>query len=444
MERADLCVIGAGAGGLSVAAGAARFGLRVVLVERGRMGGDCLNTGCVPSKALLAAAKAGLGFPAAMARVRAAIAAIAPHDSQERFEALGCTVIRAPARFLDPRTVEAGGSRIRARRIVLATGSRPVVPAIPGLSGALTHETVWDLPALPGHLAILGGGPVGVELAQGFARLGARVTLLEQGPRLLPREEPDAAALVQAALEAAGVTIRTGTAAVAAEGATLRLSGGAVLEATHVLAATGRAPVTDGLALEAGNVAFDATGIRVDDGLRSVSNRRVLALGDAAGRGQFTHLAGWQAGVVIRRAVLGLPARATPAALPRVTYSDPECAQVGLTAAEAPGAAVSDAAFADTDRCVTDGVGPGRVRLVLGRRGRLLGCSIVGPGAGEMIGLPALAIARGLGARDLAGMILPYPTLSEAVKRAASRQLEPLVFSPPLRRWAWLVQRLLP
>ncbi|WP_207536915.1 dihydrolipoyl dehydrogenase family protein [Sabulicella rubraurantiaca] len=443
MQEADLCVVGAGSGGLSVAAGAARMGARVVLVERGAMGGECLNTGCVPSKALLSAAREGVAFSEAMARVRRAIAAIAPHDSEERFRGLGCEVIRASARFVSPREMEAGGRRIRARRFVLATGSRAVVPDIPGLAAPLTNETLFNLEALPGHLAILGGGPIGVEMAQGFRRLGAQVTLIERGPRLLLRDEPDTSALIQRGLEREGISIRLGEAPERAEGTRLHLPSGPV-EATHVLAAVGRVPVVDGLDLEAGGVAHDAKGITVDDGLRSVSNRRVFALGDVAGRGQWTHLAGWQAGIVLRRALFLLPARARPPALPSVTYCEPEAAQVGLTEDQAPGCTVQVAELARTDRGVTDGVTEGRVKLVLGRGGKMLGCSIVGPHAGEMIGLPTLAIARGLGARDLAGMILPYPTLSEALKRAAGQHFEPALFGPRTRSLVRLIQRWMP
>lgn len=441
----DVCVIGAGSGGLTVAAGAAQMGAAVVLVERAEMGGDCLNAGCVPSKSLLSAAKRGLPFPEAMAHVRRAIATVAPHDSQERFEGLGCTVIRAHARFVSGEEVEAGGRRIRARRFVIATGSRPVVPPVPGLADTpfLTNESVFRLRERPGHLAILGGGPIGCEMAQAFRRLGAEVTLVERD-RLLARDDPEAAEVIRAALRAEGVTILEGVEVRAVRpGPVLETTAGEVA-ATHLLVAAGRAAALDDLGLEAAGVARDARGGLVVDGELTTTNRRVLAVGDAAGFGQWTHLAGFQGGSAIRRALFGLPARALPAALPSVTYTDPELAQIGPTAAQCPGATVQKVPLSLNDRAVAEGTTAGFAKLVLGKRGRILGATIVAPHAGEQAGLWALAISKKMSAATVSGLVLPYPTLAEAGKRAAGQHLTPTLFGPWVRRAVGLVQRFLP
>lgn len=466
----DLCVVGAGSGGLSVAAGAAQMGASVVLVEGGEMGGDCLNYGCVPSKALIAAAKrahamgagadfgvapaaAQVDFAAVMAHVRDVIASIAPHDSQERFEGLGVHVIRDWARFVSPREVEAGGFAIRARRIVIATGSSPVVPPIPGLAEVpfLTNETVFDLDALPARLLVLGAGPIGVELGQAFRRLGSAVTLIEAGTALA-RDDPEAAAVVVAALRRDGVEVREGArvAAVDASGEGLRVTveGGETLAGSHLLVAAGRRPNLDRLDLAAGGVEATPAGVRVDAGLRSVSNRRVYAIGDVAGGLQFTHVAGYHAGLVIRSALFRLPAKAETRHIPRVTYADPELAQVGPTEAEARaalGARVSVARFpfAENDRARAERATAGFVKAIVGPRGRVLGATVVGTGAGEQIALWALAVSSGLKIGAVAGMVAPYPTLSEASKRAAGAHFAPRLFgSPWVRRAVRLLAKL--
>ena len=469
--RTDLCIIGAGSGGLSLAAGAVQMGARVVLVEAGEMGGDCLNHGCVPSKALIAVAEAahamGAGgafgvapveprvdFGAAKDHVARTIAAIAPHDSQERFEGLGVQVIRARARLVGRREVEAGGQIIRARRIVIATGSRPVLPDVPGLAQAPYHtnETIFAVRQRPFHLIVMGGGPIGVEMAQAHRRLGCRVTLIEAA-RPLAREEPELAAVVLAALEAEGVEILSGVgvAAVAGtEGAlNLTLTDGRRLAGSHLLVAAGRRPVLEDLGLEAAGVAHTAAGVTVTAGLRSVSNRRVYAIGDAAGQGQFTHLAGYHAGVVIRSALLALPAKVRTDHIPRATYSDPELAQVGLTEAEArarfgDAVEVTTAPFADNDRARALGRTAGLVKLVI-HRGRPVGVGIAGPMAGELIAPWSLMLASRLKLTAMAGTVLPYPTLAETGKRAVSAYFSPKLFDNTLvKRVVRLVQRLLP
>ena len=465
----DVCVIGAGSGGLSLAAGAVQMGARVVLIEGGEMGGDCLNHGCVPSKALLAAGAAaearrrgGMGllpelplvdFAAAKDHVASVIAAIAPHDSQERFEGLGVTVIRAMARFTGPREVEAGGNLIRARRFVIATGARPVLPSIDGIETVpvLTNETIFALRQPPAHLLILGGGPIGMEMAQAHRRLGCDVTLVEAA-QLLAREDPEAAAVVTAALQAEGVALRQGQVVVrlrpVPDGVEAVLADGEVIRAGHVLAATGRKPVLEGLGLDAAGVAYTAQGVSVGAGLRSTTNRRVYALGDAAGGAQFTHLAGAHAGVVIRQILLGLPAKA-PQKVPRVTYTDPELAQAGLTEAEARSAhgaalTVLRQPFADNDRARTEGRTAGFLKLMV-VRGRPVGATLVGPGAGEAIAFWQLALIARIRLSAIAGMILPYPTRAEIAKRASGAYFSARVFdNPALKRVVRLVQRLLP
>lgn len=450
MIRADLCVIGAGSGGLSVAAGAVQMGASVVLVEAGRMGGDCLNWGCVPSKALLSAAERGLGWAEAHAHVTATIAAIAPHDSVERFEGLGVTVVEGFARFVSPYEVAVGDTRIRARRFVLATGSAPLIPAIPGLDGVpyLTNETIFDLAAPPEHLLILGAGPVGLELALAHRRLGVAVTVVEAG-RALGREDPEAATLVVERLRAEGVEVleQTPVAGVSAAGNGVEVeAGGRRLAGSHLLLAAGRKPRVDGLGLELAGIGTGPRGVTVNPGLRT-SNRRVYAIGDVTGAG-FTHAAGYQAGVIVRSILFGLPAKAG-AAIPRVTYAEPELAQIGLTEAEARAAhgeslEVIHTDFAANDRALTGGETAGFLKLVV-HRGRPVGVTIVGADAGEQIALWALVFAGKVKLSTLASTVLPYPTRAEISKRAAGTYFSPRLFgNPTVKRVVRAVQRLLP
>jgi len=469
MIETDICVIGAGSGGLSVAAGAAQMGARVVLIEGHKMGGDCLNYGCVPSKALLAAGKAAAAQRRAFAGVAAGvpqidyagakdhvaqvIAHIEPHDSQERFEGLGVTVIRDWARFTGPREVQAGGQTIRARRFVIATGSRPFIPPIPGVHDVpfLTNETIFDLREAPGHLLVIGGGPIGLEMAQAHRRLGCRVRVIE-GASALGRDDPEAAALVLAKLRAEGVEIieqapvqRIGGRAGAIE---VEVAGGTLFLGTHLLVAVGRQPALDRLGLQAAGIETERGAVKVDDRLRS-TNRRVYAIGDAAGRGQFTHVAGYQAGVVIRALLFALPARARADHIPRVTYTDPELAQVGLTESEARarhGAALTvlRLGFDANDRALAEGHGEGLIKLMV-HKGRPVGVTIAGPGAGEMIGLWSLALANRLKLGAIAATVFPYPTLQELSKRIAGAYFTPKLFDNPLiKRVVRGVQRWIP
>lgn len=462
----DLCVIGAGSGGLSVAAGAVQMGASVVLIEKAAMGGDCLNTGCVPSKALLAAGHAAadvrragrFGVDASPVRIDAArvrghvadtIAAIEPHDSVERFEGLGVRVIQAAARFVGPTEVIAGDVRVQARRVVVATGSRAFVPPIPGLDAVpyLTNENIFDLDGLPDHLIVVGGGPIGVEMAQAHANLGCNVTVLEMAS-IMPKDDAELVAVVRERLVADGIDIREGikiaSVAKADAGVAVTVHDGdaeRVIEASHILIAAGRRATVDGLDLDAAGVRYSPHGIEVDSRLRT-SNKKVFAIGDVAGGMQFTHVAGYHAGIVIRNALFRLPAKARQDTIPWVTYTDPELASVGLSEAQArsqygDGIRVLTSAFADNDRARAEADTAGLLKAVTDAKGRILGCAIVGTGAGDLIAPWTLALENNLKIGALASTITPYPTRAEISKRAAGRFYTSKLFSDRTR---WLVR----
>jgi len=464
-RRPDLCVIGGGSGGLSVAAGAARLGAATVLVEAGEMGGDCLNVGCVPSKSLLAAGHAahaaadgepfgvrpvgapGIDAAAVRGHVRAVIDGIAPHDSQERFEGLGVTVLRTTARFVDAETVEAGGERIRARRFVVATGSRPAVPPIPGLDevGFLTNETIWDLTELPDHLVVIGAGPIGAELAQAHRRLGSRVTVLE-ARRLLPRDDAELVDIVRTALVADGIDLREGVrvAGVAREGngvrVTLEDAGGTRhVDGSHLLVATGRTANVEALELDKAGITATRTGITVDRRLRT-SNRRVYAAGDVTGGAQFTHVAGHHASVVVQNALFRLPAKVS-AVLPAVTYTDPELASAGPPVEEATSdREVVRVPFSDSDRARAERRTGGLLKLAADGGGRVRAVAIAGPQAGELLQPWLLMMTTKTRLRAMAALVAPYPTLGELNKKAASAFYAPRLFSPGTRRLVGLLR----
>ncbi len=460
----DLCVIGAGSAGLSVAAGAVQLGASVVLVERGAMGGDCLNVGCVPSKSLIAAAAAAqalraggpfgiapvtprVDFVAVRQHVHGVIAAIAPHDSAERFGALGVTVIREQARFTAPDIVAAGGQQIRARRFVIATGSRPALPAVPGLADVphLTNESVFDLDQLPSRLLVLGAGPIGCELAQAFRRLGSEVAMIDLGP-ILPKDDPELTAVVRGRLLAEGVNLYEHASVLAVErGPAVVIEHGAGpnrLAGTQLLIATGRRANIEGLGLDLAGIAHDHKGIKVDARLRT-TNARVFAIGDVAGGLQLTHLASYQARVVIRNALFRLPARASNRSIPWVTFTDPELATVGLSENDARAQGIVHevvrCAFADNDRAQAERATEGLIKVVVGRGGRVLGASMVGTHAGELILPWVLAVERRLKMRAMASLVVPYPTLSEVSTRVAGTYYAPKLFSARVR---WLVRLL--
>jgi pyruvate/2-oxoglutarate dehydrogenase complex dihydrolipoamide dehydrogenase (E3) component len=458
----DLCIIGAGSGGLSVAAAAAQLGANVVLIERERMGGDCLNWGCVPSKALLAAAKRAqqmrtsapfgikaqppeIDFAAVMAHVRGVIRHIEPNDSVERFSGLGVQVIEAEGRFLDPRTVVAGGYEIKARRFVVATGSSPALPPIAGLDQVpyLTNKTLFGLTELPRHLIIIGGGPIGIEMAQAFRRLGAEVTVIEA---LLPlaKDDPELTAIVLRQIRDEGVEVladtrveRVAKTGVGIEAFVSTRSGPRTIQGSHLLVAAGRRPNTASLGLDRAGIEADGKGIRVARTLLT-SNRRVFAIGDVIGGMQFTHMANHHAGIVIRRALFRLPAKVATDAVPWVTFTDPELAHVGLSEAEARSRfgriRILRWPYAENDRAVAERRMEGQIKVVTDRHGRILGADIVGAEAGELIQMWTLAINRRLSIRAMTELISPYPTLSEISKRAAYTYYSSSLTSPLVRR----------
>jgi len=461
MVKTDICVIGAGSGGLSVAAGAVQMGADVVLVEKGAMGGDCLNTGCVPSKALLAAAERAQSmrtsriFGVADAKpeidragvnrhVHGVIAAIAPNDSVGRFEELGVRVIRAKGEFVDDKTLRAGDTTIRAKYFVVATGSSPFVPPIPGLQGVdyFTNENIFANKGPIGHLIIIGGGPIGMEMAQAHRRLGAKVTVIEVA-RLLPKDDPELTKVVIQRLTDEGITFHEGVRDLRFEKTTQGIAaccetddGKHCIHASHLMIATGRRANVHGLNLEKAGVDYAPQGIKVDARLRS-SNKRVFAIGDVAGPYQFTHMAAYQAGIVIRNMLFKLPAKVDYSAVPWVSYTDPELAQVGMSEADAERAGMKVRilrwSFAENDRAQAEHRTEGLVKVVTGRGGRILGAAIVGLHAGELIQPWVLAISQHLKIGAMAGMIAPYPTLAEVNKRIAGSYFTATLFGGRVR-----------
>jgi pyruvate/2-oxoglutarate dehydrogenase complex dihydrolipoamide dehydrogenase (E3) component len=431
----DLLVIGGGTAGIVAARTAVGFGASVLLVERDRTGGECLGTGCVPSKALLAAASVAadarraaefgvhvdgirVDFAAVMAHVKAAIAAIEPDDSVEALAAAGVRVSHGTARFTGPDHVDIDGRRVRFRQALIATGSEPLLPPVPGLTEAdpLTSDTVWGLPALPARLVVLGGGSIGCELGQAFARLGSQVSIVEAAPRLLPGEDPDVAEAITAALGAGGAAVLTGAAVTAVDhsgtAGEVHLADGQRIGFDRLLVAVGRRPRSHDLGLAAAGVEVDEAGyVRVDRTLRS-TNRRIWAAGDVTGQPPFTHTAGVHASLAASNAILGLRRHIGLTALPRAIYTQPEVAAVGLGLADADrhGLTVRTVPYQDVDRAVTDRRTGGFTRLVLDGKGRVLGATVVGPRAGETIAELVLAVRHGLRARDLAQAVHAYPT----------------------------------
>jgi pyruvate/2-oxoglutarate dehydrogenase complex dihydrolipoamide dehydrogenase (E3) component len=458
----DICVIGAGSGGLAVATAAAAFGRKVVLVEKNKMGGGGLNVGSIPSKALLATAKRAhamrtaapfgiasvepqIDYRAVQQHVRNVISAIAPQDSVERFTGLGVRVILGAARFLDKRTVLAGDYRITARRFVIATGSSPDVPPIPGLERTpyLTNETIFEADRKLPHLIVIGGGPIGLELAQAHLRLGSRVTVLEAA-RALGRDDPEAVAVALSALRAEGIDIREGAKVERVESMAgfvrvyvSTLNGIETVDGSHLLIATGRTPNLSDLNLPAAGIKFGKQGISVNRGLRT-SNRRVYAIGDVAGGPHFSHVSSYQAEIVLRRALFWQPAKVDTTILPWITFTDPELAHVGLTEDQARAAKhklnVLRASFAENDRAQAEGETTGHIKVVTNAEGRVLGATIVGPNASELIQIWALAVAQRLDIKALASYVAPYPTLGEIGRQAALRHYATLPSKTKVRK----------
>ena len=469
--QADVCVIGAGSGGLSVASGAAQLGARTVLVEGGDMGGDCLNTGCVPSKALLHVAKTAqtvrraerygittsgpeIDYARAMGHVRDAITAIEPHDSQERFEGLGVTVIRAFGQFLDAHTIEAGEHRIRAKFFVIATGSHALIPPVPGLDQTpfLTNESLFTNTQAPDHLAIMGGGPIGAEMAQAHRRLGCNVTLIEMAPSIMGKDDPDLVDVVRRQLLAEGVDVRENTRATAVSGTAGAIkidlstpTGAETISASHLLVATGRKPAIERLNLDAAGIAHTPQAITVRPNMRT-SVRHIFAIGDVVGGPQFTHMAGHHASVVVREMLFRLPTKANTTTVPWVTYTDPELAQIGMTETAARDAGLEPRVeltnVGSNDRYITEGVEEGLAKLVFDARGKLLGAGIAAPGAGDLIASLGLVIGGQIKLSTLASQIVPYPTRADVPKRMAGAHLAPALFAKRTQRLIRLLLKL--
>ena len=474
MTDLDLLVLGGGTAGLVAAVIAGGLGAEVTLVERDRTGGDCLWTGCVPSKALIESAGLAhgmrhadrLGLPpvepdvdlaAVMEHVRAAQRAIEPHDAPERVRAAGAQVVADSAEFVGPRRVRlrAAGTEVSARAVLVAVGSEPILPPVPGLAQAapLTSDTVWDLTVLPPRLLVLGGGPIGCELSQAFGRLGSQVTVVEQGPRLLPREDPDVGDLIAGRLTGEGADVRTGTtvvdvrAGVRAGGADpdgpwrVRLTGARPGEVTvdRILVAGGRRPRSSGLGLARAGVAVTDTGaIRVDARMRT-SARGVYAAGDVTGILPFTHVAAAQAGTATLNALFGLPRRMRYLPMPYVVFTDPEVARVGLRADQARArwgrrAVSTRLDLRDVDRAVAAGRTDGWVSLVADPGWRLVGATVVAPAAGEVIGELAAMVARRARLTDLYATVHPYPTYSLGAVDAVGELLQERLLTPSTRR----------
>jgi pyruvate/2-oxoglutarate dehydrogenase complex dihydrolipoamide dehydrogenase (E3) component len=440
----DLVAVGGGTAGLVSAAGASYLGIRAGLIEKEALGGDCLWTGCVPSKALIASARMAhamrnadrlglrgtapvVAFREVMERMRAARADVAHHDDPQRFREMGIGVHFGAAHFRDSRTLEVEGvGLIRSKRMVIATGAVAAVPPIPGLSAAgfLTHATAFDQDELPSSMVILGGGPIGLEFAQTYARLGARVTVVEMLPQILPREDPDVAAALRGILEGEGVQIRTGAKAtqVQVEGGAKRitLSSGQWVEGEEILVATGRAPMTQGLELDRAGVELSGAAVLVDNHLRT-STRGIWAAGDVTGGLQFTHVADYMANAALQTAIFPLKKTVNYSTVPWVTYTDPEVAHVGLSQndAEERGGNTFTYPFADLDRAIVDGETKGFVKISADGKGRILGATILGHGAGELLMPLVLAMQNGIPLSKISGTIFPYPTRVEGVKRAS-------------------------
>lgn len=453
----DLVIIGGGAGGLVVAAGGAALGAKVALVEKHKLGGDCLWYGCVPSKTLIKSARIAHQIRHAdrwalapadpkpdlarvMERVAGVIKSIEPNDSPERFRSLGVDVISGDGRFVAPDAFEVGGRRLTAKNYVIATGSRPALPPIAGLANVpyLTNETVFDLREPVPHLVVIGAGPIGTEMAQAFRRLGSEVTVVDMAPQILPREDSDLAAIVQHRLREEGVRyhlgvtvggVTTGDPKAGRIRVTVREADGTVAQivASHLLVAAGRQPNIETLALAAADVQVEHGRIVVDDVLQT-TNPRIHAIGDIAGSYQFTHVAEHHAGIVLRQTLFHLKWAKPSTVVPWCTYTDPELARVGLSETEARKTGIAHKVyrfpFDDIDRARAEGETEGFAKLVTDPRGRLLGAAIVGAHAGELITECVLAMSKGLKAGDLSAAIHTYPTLAQINRRAADQRLK--------------------
>ncbi|KTD23079.1 dihydrolipoyl dehydrogenase family protein [Legionella israelensis] len=467
----DLAIIGAGSAGLSLASGTSQLGLNVALIEGHKMGGDCLNYGCVPSKSLLAAAKSiyqcqhqapafgveiklkSVDFSKVMQHVHSVIKTIAPHDSVERFESLGVTVFQEQAQFLDAQTLKAGEQIIKARKIVIATGTSPFVPPIKGLDkiNYLTNETIFDLTLLPKHLIVIGGGPIGCELAQAFAMLGSKVTILE-ARKILPKDDEDGVEIVKNSLlamkidilEHAEVNEVTQKNAEILEVKVKTSSGEKIIEGSHLLIATGRKANIEQLNLDKAGVSYSSKGIEVNTRLQT-HQKHIYAIGDVVGPYQFTHMASYQAGIVLRNIVFKWPAKISYEAVPWVTYTYPELAHVGKTEVdikEHSDFIITKGSFSQSDRAQTENETDGSIKVITDKKGKIAGVTIVGVHAGELIFPWVMALREGKSLRAFTDTIAPYPTLSEVSKQVAGEFYKPKLFSKKVRKLVSWLQKL--
>ncbi|KGP62494.1 hypothetical protein EP47_06195 [Legionella norrlandica] len=468
--KCDLAIIGGGSAGLSLAAGSSQLGLKVILIESGKMGGDCLNYGCVPSKSLLAAAKAfynakhsthlglqakdlKIDFQQVMQHVHQVIDNISEHDSVQRFKSLGVHVIQKTGKFLDPNSLQAGDVIIQAKRFAVATGSSPFIPPIPGLDSVpyLTNETIFDLKEQPKHLIVIGGGPIGCELAQAFAMLGSQVTILE-GLNILPKDDKDCVQIIRHQFEMMAIAIHEQTKVQQIESnadASITVSFEAqskqwTVSGSHLLIATGRRANIGNLDLEKAGVQYTSQGIEVNNRLQT-SNKYIYAIGDVTGPYQFTHMASYQAGIALRNIVFKIPAKINYHAIPWVTYTEPELAHVGMLASEIlkrPDFQVTEWPFVDNDRAQTEGTLRGKIKIITNKKAKILGVTIVGPHAGELILPWVMAIREQKTLRSFTDTIAPYPTLSEISKRVAGEFYAPKLFSSKTRSLVRWLQKL--
>lgn len=455
----DLAVIGGGAGGLVVASVAAQLGLDVVLINKqAAMGGDCLHYGCVPSKALLKSASVAhvmrhadrwgikpvatqTDILAVNRAIKKAIDTLQLHDSRERFEALGCEVITGEAHFTSPSQIEVGGRVIDAMRFVIATGSSVFIPPLKGLEKThfLTNEDMFSLPVLPESLIILGGGPVGVEMAQAYSRLGSKVSIVELASRLLPRMDKTASTILAEVLTAEGVSIHLNSeVAEVSEHANLKrlvLKDGTVLESESLLLAIGRRPVVDSLNLEAADVAYDAKGIKVN-GKMQTTNKKIFACGDVTGKMPLTHVAELQAGIIIANMIFKLPKKVNYDVIPSVVYTDPEVAQVGVSIEQCDKlkyGKVHQFEVSQLDRAITDNDKTG-VAKILTDKGRIIGAHIIAPHAGELIHELALAVQEKMKVSKITSLVHAYPSYSQLNKRLAGQYFTDRLFSPLVKK----------
>ena len=459
--KTHLCVIGAGSGGLSVSAAAAQMGAKIVLIEKGKMGGDCLNYGCIPSKSLLSVAHMNtapklnhifgstyhtppyIDFENVHKYVHDVIAEIAPHDSVERFEELGVTVLKGTATFIDKRSVQVEDTIIQARRFVIATGSSCFIPPITGINDVhyLTNKTIFNLTQAPQHLVIIGGGAIGVEMAQAHRKLGCQVTILEK-THILPNHDVELVKLITDKMRLEGIEILEETQIKKVSNAENKMhimiqhdTVEKIIEASHLLIATGRQPNIDKLQLEKANIHFNDKGITVDQRLRT-NNKKIYAIGDVCGRMQWTHMASYQAGIVIRNALFHIPAKINDTIVPHVIYTDPEIAQLGISEKEISNQKkirIIKLSLKNNDRACVESTTEGFIKIIVTKKGRILGVSIIGKNAGDLLSPWILAMQNNLPISAIANMVIPYPTRSEISKHVAGEFYKPLLFSKKVK-----------